>query len=103
MQADPIPLGIGHQCDESILPDSKLRFENHASSRSDAELDLLMFKSGRRFGVECKRADAPRLTPAMHIAMRDLKLDSRTVLYPGNKSYALAENIHVQPLATMAG
>ena len=70
-------------------------------THNGAELDLLMFKSGRRFGIECKRADAPRLTPSMHIAMRDLKLDSLTVLYPGSKSYALAENIHVQPLATM--
>lgn len=72
-------------------------------THNGAELDLLMFKGGRRFGIECKRADAPRLTPSMHIAMRDLKLDALTVLYPGTKSYALAENIHVEPLATMAG
>jgi hypothetical protein len=33
-----------------------------------AELDLLLFKQGRRIGVECKRMDAPVLTPSMHIA-----------------------------------
>ncbi|TLY22150.1 MAG: hypothetical protein E6K68_03830 [Nitrospirae bacterium] len=26
------------------------------------------------FGVECKRMDAPRLTPSMRIALADLKL-----------------------------
>src|ERR1700691_6201274 len=30
-----------------------------------AEIDLLLFKAGRRIGVECKRADAPRFTPSM--------------------------------------
>lgn len=66
-------------------------------------LDLLMLKNGRRFGIECKRADAPKLTPSMHIAMSDLRLDSLTVLYPGTKSYPLAENIRVEPLAGLAG
>ena len=72
------------------------------STHNGAELDLMMFKNGRRFGIECKRADAPKLTPSMHIAMNDLKLDSLTVLYPGTKSYALAENIRVEPLAGLA-
>src|SRR5271154_1767261 len=48
-----------------------------------AELDLLLFKNGRRIGVECKRADAPALTPSMKIALADLKLDHLYVLYPG--------------------
>ena len=30
---------------------------------------------GRRIGVECKRRDAPNLTPSMRIALSDLKLD----------------------------
>ena len=71
-------------------------------THNGAELDLLMFKNGRRFGVECKRADAPKLTPSMHIAMSDLRLDSLTVLYPGTKSYTLADNIRVEPLAGLA-
>ena len=29
-----------------------------------AEIDLVMVKGGRMLGVECKRIDAPRLTPA---------------------------------------
>ena len=70
---------------------------------NDAELDLLLFKDGKRTGIECKRADAPRVTASMRIAMQDLKLDSLTVYYPGTKSYLLADNITVEPLSSLAG
>jgi predicted AAA+ superfamily ATPase len=64
-----------------------------------AELDLLLFKNGRRIGVECKRADAPVLTPSMRIAMSDLKLDHLYVVYPGTRAYTLAKKVEVVPLA----
>jgi uncharacterized protein len=64
-----------------------------------AELDLLLFKDGRRIGIECKRADAPALTPSMRTALADLKLDYLYVLYPGDKSYALGKKVEVVPLA----
>lgn len=66
-----------------------------------AELDLLLFKKGRRIGVECKRADAPRLTPSMKIAMDDLKLDHLYVVYPGDRKYSLGGNIEAIPLAQL--
>jgi uncharacterized protein len=68
-----------------------------------AELDLLLFKNGRRIGVECKRADAPVLTPSMRIAMHDLKLDRLHVVYPGDIGYPLAKNVEVTPLAKFVG
>lgn len=67
-----------------------------------AELDLLLFKKGRRIGVECKRMDAPSLTPSMRIALSDLKLDHLYVAYPGTKAYTLAKNVDVVPLAKLA-
>lgn len=63
-----------------------------------AELDLLLLKRGHRIGVECKRADAPTLTPSMLIALADLKLDKLHVVYPGEKRYALDKNVEVVPL-----
>jgi hypothetical protein len=66
---------------------------------SGAELDLLMFRGGRRIGVECKRMDAPPLTPSMRAALADLKLDQLTVVYPGQHSYTLAKRVKVVPLA----
>ena len=80
---------------KSFRPDEAYYWATH----NGAELDLLLFKHGRRIGVECKRADAPTLTPSMRIALHDLKLDQLYVLYPGEKAYSLAKNVHVVPLA----
>ncbi len=78
----------------SVQPDEVYFWATHAG----AELDLLVFKDGRRFGVEIKRADAPRLTPSMRTALEDLKLDRLVVIYPGTKCYSLAEKVDVVPL-----
>ena len=67
-----------------------------------AELDLLLFKDGRRMGIEAKRTDAPTLTPSMRIALEDLKLDHLGVLYPGGRRYALGERVTALPLVTLA-
>jgi uncharacterized protein DUF4143 len=65
-------------------------------------LDILMlFKHGRRLGVECKRMDAPTLTPSMRIALNDLKLDRLVVVYPGDRRYALADRVEVVPLVEL--
>ena len=71
------------------------------ATHNGAELDLLLFKAGRRIGVEFKRADAPPFTPSMRIALRDLKLDHLYVVYPGERRYALAEQVDVVPLAAL--
>ena len=80
---------------KAFRPDEAYFWATHTG----AELDLLLFKNGRRIGVECKRADAPTLTPSMRIALADLKLDRLHVLYPGERSYSLAKNVEVLPLA----
>lgn len=66
---------------------------------SGAEIDLVLFKRSRRIGVECKRTDAPTLTPSMRIAVTDLKLDELLVVYPGDKRYSLAAKVDAVPLA----
>ncbi|MFH1026750.1 MAG: ATP-binding protein [Pseudomonadota bacterium] len=78
----------------SVQPDEVYFWATHAG----AELDLLLFKDGRRFGVEIKRADAPRLTPSMRTALEDLRLDRLMVIYPGERRYALSEQVEVVPL-----
>jgi predicted AAA+ superfamily ATPase len=60
-----------------------------------AELDLLIFKEGRKHGYEFKWRDAPRLTRSMVTAMETLELESCTVIYPGKKAYPLAEGVRV--------
>ena len=67
-------------------------------THNGAEIDLIMVKDGRLIGVECKRMDAPKLTPSMQIAMEDLKLDKIAVIYPGLKRYPLTDKIEAVPL-----
>jgi predicted AAA+ superfamily ATPase len=69
---------------------------------SGTELDLLLLKDQQRIGVECKRMDAPKLTPAMRSAMQDLGLHRLIVVYPGSQPYSLAEGVTVMPLAQIA-
>ncbi len=78
-------------------PDEAYFWATHAG----AELDLLMFKDGRRVGVEFKRSDAPTLTPSMRIAMQDLTLDVLYVVYPGTRRYVLAERVEAVPLSAL--
>jgi len=72
------------------------------ATHGGAELDLLVFKDGKRLGVECKKMDAPRLTPSMRNSMKDLNLDRLVVLYPGNRTYPLAEQVNVLPLDVLS-
>ncbi len=83
----------------AISPDEAYFWATH----NGAELDLLLVKNGRRIGIECKRSDAPRLTPSMRIAMTDLELDRMIVIYPGARRYPLAEKVEVVPLVEVAG
>jgi len=72
------------------------------ATHTGAELDLLLVKRGRRYGVEVKFQDAPRLTPSMRIALSDLRLQQLTVLYPGDQRYALDRRVTVVPLTELA-
>lgn len=73
------------------------------ATHNRAELDLLLLKNGCRYGVECKRADAPRVTPSMRISLQDLKLEHIAVVYPGLRRYAMADRMTALPLEQMTG
>ncbi len=83
---------------ERVRPDAAYFWATHTG----AELDLLLMKGGRRYGVEVKFQDAPRVTPSMRIALADLRLHHLTVLYPGDQRYPLDPHITVVPLADLA-
>lgn len=67
------------------------------ATHNGAEIDLVVIKDGRMFGVECKRLDAPRLTPSMKIALQDLRLERILVIYPGTQRYKIADRIEAIP------
>lgn len=82
---------------KALRPDEAYFWATHQG----AELDLLLFKRGRRIGVECKRTDAPKITPSMRTALTDLHLHKLYVVYPGEQRYPLARNVEVVPLSEM--
>jgi uncharacterized protein len=82
---------------ERVRPDAAYFWATHTG----AELDLLLMKGSRRYGVEVKFQDAPRVTPSMRIALADLQLHHLTVLYPGDQRYPLDPRITVVPLADL--
>lgn len=68
------------------------------ATHQGAELDLLLLKNGRRYGVEIKRQDGPRVTPSMRMALSDLRLDHISVIYPGPHPYSMGERVFALPL-----
>ena len=77
---------LGRICDrrndQGDGPDEAYYWATH----SGAEIDLVLVKDGRLLGVECKRMDAPRMTPSMGTALKDLKLEQIAVVYPGKRA-----------------
>ncbi len=67
-----------------------------------AEIDLILRRGDRLFGVECKRADAPRMTPSIRHALSDLGLHRVAVVYPGPSRYAIAERVTAVPVDSLA-
>jgi len=63
------------------------------ATHNGAEIDLLLVKNGCRVGLECKRMDAPRMTPSIRTALEDLQLERILVAYPGTRRYRLSEQV----------
>ena len=72
------------------------------ATHQGAEIDLILRRGDRLMGVECKRADAPRLTPSIRVALDDLGLERVAIVYPGAKRFALADRVEAVPLTTLA-
>lgn len=77
------------------VPDAQAYFYG---THGGSELDLLLLHRNKRYGFEMKLNQAPGLTRSLLTARDTLRLDSLFVLYPGTKTYALAEGITVLPL-----
>lgn len=66
------------------------------ATHNEAELDLLIFKNGKRYGFEFKYTDSPKITKSMHIALQDLKLDHLYLIFPGTLQFSMSEMITAQ-------
>lgn len=92
---------------EQIVSAFKTRDAYFWATQAGAELDLLLFEGGKALGFEMKYADAPSTTRSMRVALADLGLDHLYVVYPGDATFPLDEDITALPLnglsAVLAG
>ncbi len=72
------------------------------ATHQGAEMDLILRRGSRIFGVECKRTDAPRMTPSIRIALEDLGLARVAVLHPGVKRFRIAERVEAVPFSALS-
>jgi len=68
------------------------------ATHQGAELDLLVVRGRRRLGFEIKRNSAPKLSASMRIALKDLRLDSLSVVHGGDVSYPMAAKVRAVAL-----
>jgi predicted AAA+ superfamily ATPase len=92
---------------EGFVVEQVLAGEDHDeasfwATHQGAEIDLLLRRGDRLYGVECKRADAPRVTTSIRVALEDLRLERVAVVYPGPKRFPLADRVEAVPLAALA-
>jgi uncharacterized protein len=73
------------------------------ATHQGAEIDLVFNTGGRMYGVEIKRADAPRMTPSIKHALEDLKLKHIVVIYPGKRRYPIHKQVDVVPFDEILG
>lgn len=72
------------------------------ATHQGAEIDLILRRGERLLGLECKRTDAPRMTPSIRIALADLGLERIALVYPGVKRYPIADKVEAVPVEELA-
>ena len=68
------------------------------ATHSGAEIDLFFIHHGRRYGIECKFSETPKITKSMNQALESLNLTRLWVIYPGEHPYPLSKRISVWPM-----
>ena len=92
---------------EGFVIEQLLKTEPHDelffwATHQGAEIDLILRRGDALYGIECKRADAPRITPSIRIALDDLNLKHVFVIYPGIQQFSLASQVEVVPLQAIS-
>jgi uncharacterized protein len=72
------------------------------ATHNGAEIDLMFFRQGRKFGIEFKFSEAPKITRSAQTALETLDLEHLWVVYPGEHQYPFSDRISVLPLKDAA-
>jgi len=87
---------------EQVLQSVKPAQAFFCATHTGAEVDLFFISRGRRYGVECKFSETPKITKSMNQALESLNLAHLWIIYPGEHSYPLSKKISVWPLKDIA-
>ncbi|HEX9654978.1 MAG TPA: ATP-binding protein [bacterium] len=87
---------------EQIMLALQLETAYFWATHQGTEIDLFFIRAGKRFGIEVKYSESPKITRSAHIAMKDLNLTHLWFVYPGNHSYPIDEKISAIPLASLS-
>jgi predicted AAA+ superfamily ATPase len=68
-------------------------------THAGAEIDLVVPRGGRLYGIECRFDDAPSITRSLRAAMDELDLAHVFVVHPGTREFPLADTVTALPLA----
>lgn len=90
---------VVEQVAASLPADAELGFYRTAAG---AELDLVVRRGRRTFGVEIKFSAAPQPTRGFWQSLRDLQADQAWVVAPVERRYPLAQGVEVVPVGEVA-
>lgn len=63
------------------------------------EIDLVIFKNGKRLGFEFKYTDKPKMTKSVNQASEILRLDDVFIVSPGTHDFDVETNVHAVGLS----
>ncbi len=63
-----------------------------------AEIDLVLEKNGKLFGIECKASSTPNVGRGFYTALEDLRIDKAIIVAPVKDQYPLKKGVFVMSL-----
>ena len=72
------------------------------ATHQGAEMDLVLRRGDTLYGIECRFADAPRVTPSIRNALTDIGLARVAILYPGTRRFPLSDRAEAVPLEALS-
>lgn len=82
----------------TLKPDTAYFWATHQG----AEIDFFFIHRGKRYGIEIKYSENPRVSRSARISMQNLNLRHLWIIYPGNHAYPVEESMTVLPLKAIA-
>jgi predicted AAA+ superfamily ATPase len=71
-------------------------------TQAGAEIDLILeFGADERWAIEIKRSSVPKLSKGFHVACADIAATRKFVVYAGNDSFTMLEDVQAVPLVTL--